>query len=203
MSKISKYIFIGLVGILGLIVIIGITFIVMITIAFGTFDKDYSVTELEEEYIENKAEIDDLIQYYYKIKPSDKMVDIEFKNDKVLERITITSLNDNQLTYQNWDINVSDVTKSKLKFELNWSEDEIKTLKEKLDKANCISIKDGEPVKLGFKRSGLGMYSFNVFQKSYTDRNGFDDGCQYILINNNLALEYGGGAIGMQCFPKK
>ncbi|UHO37758.1 hypothetical protein H5J24_19330 [Chryseobacterium capnotolerans] len=165
MSKISKYIFIGLVGILGLIVIIGITFIVMITIAFGTFDKDYSVTELEEEYIENKAEIDDLIQYYYKIKPSDKMVDIEFKNDKVLERITITSLNDNQLTYQNWDINVSDVTKSKLKFELNWSEDEIKTLKEKLDKANCISIKDGEPVKLGFKRSGLGMYSFNVFQK--------------------------------------
>ncbi|MBP2618769.1 hypothetical protein [Chryseobacterium jejuense] len=86
---------------------------------------------------------------------------------------------------------------------MNWTEDEIKILKEKLDNANCISIKDGEPVKIGFKRSGLGMYSFNVFQKRDTDRSIFNDGCQYILRNHNLALEYGGGAIGQQCFPNK
>ncbi|MCS4305333.1 hypothetical protein [Chryseobacterium sp. BIGb0232] len=201
MSKTFNYIFIGLAG--GVILFI-ISCIVFIGIVFSDFGgKGYSVTELEEEYLENKAEINDLIQYYYKIKPSDKVVDIEFKNDKVLERITITHLSKSKQTYQNWNINITDLTVSKLKAELNWTDDEIKILKEKLDNANCISIKDGEPVKIGFKRSGLGMYSFNVFQNRDTDRNMFNDGCQYILRNHNLALEYGGGAIGPQCFPNK
>ncbi|BAP29804.1 uncharacterized protein CHSO_0767 [Chryseobacterium sp. StRB126] len=203
MSKSLKYILIGLSTVLGLFIVGGFIFKLIILAAFGGFDKDYSVTELEEEYLENKTEIKDLIQYYYTIKPSDKVVDIEFKNDKVLERIIITPLSNSMQTYQNWDINVVDLTRSKLKSELNWTEDEIKILKEKLDNANCISIKDGEPVKIGFKRSGLGMYSFNVFQKRDTDRSMFNDGCQYILRNHNLALEYGGGAIGQQCFPNK
>lgn len=203
MSKTLKYIFIGLAGVLGLLILGGIVFILMIFAAFGGFDKNYSVAELEGEYLENKAEINDLIQYYYTIKPSDKVVDIEFKNDKVLERITITSLSNSKQAYQNWDINVAELTRSKLKSELNWTKDEIEMLKEKLDNANCISIKDGEPVKIGFKRSGLGMYFFNVFQKRDTDRNMFNDGCQYILCNRNLAFEYGGGAIGQQCFPNK
>lgn len=201
MSKAFQYISIALGVSVILFIVSSIIFIGIVFSDFG--DRDYSVTELEEEYLENKTEIDDLIQYYYKIKPPDKVVDIEFKNDKILERITITPLDNSKQSYQNWDISVTDLFKPELKSELNWSEEEIKTLKEKLDNADCISIKDGEPIKIGFKRSGLGMYSFNVFQKSNTDRNRFNDGCQYILRRNNLALEYGGGAIGVQCFPKK
>jgi hypothetical protein len=50
----------------------------MIFAAFGGFDKTI-LCRTRREYLENKAEINDLIQYYYTIKPSDKVVDIEFK----------------------------------------------------------------------------------------------------------------------------
>ena len=39
--------------------------------------------------------------------------------------------------------------------------------------------------------------------KPETDRSVFNDSCQYILVDKSLALEYGGGAIGPQCFPRK
>lgn len=86
---------------------------------------------------------------------------------------------------------------------MKWSEDEVTELKIKLDKANCISVEDGEPIKIGFKRSGLGMYSFNIFQDIQTDRSEYSGKCEYIMIDRNLMLEYGGGAIGPQCFPKE
>jgi hypothetical protein len=31
----------------------------------------------------------------------------------------------------------------------------------------------------------------------------YNDGCTYILVDNRLVLEYGGGAIGPQCFYNK
>ncbi|MBB4808219.1 hypothetical protein HNP38_003560 [Chryseobacterium defluvii] len=203
MSSISKNIFIGF-AIAGGVFIVGcIIFALMIFSAFGGFDKSYSIDELKEEYLVNEKEIDKLIQYYYSIKPTGKIVEIEFKDDTVLERLRIAPDDATGKIYQQWDVNVENLTKPELKKDLGWSKEEIKMLKEKLDQADCISIEDGEPVKVGFKRSGLGMLSFNVFQKKETDRSDFNDGCQYILVNNKLALEYGGGAVGPQCFPHK
>ncbi len=86
---------------------------------------------------------------------------------------------------------------------LKWNVKEVTELKKRLDKANCISVEDGEPIKIGFKRSGLGMYSFNVFQDIQTNRSEYNNKCEYILISRKLMLEYGGGAIGPQCFPKE
>jgi len=50
----------------------------------------------------------------------------------------------------------------------------------------------------------MGMYSYNVFDKTIADslKNHYNDSCTYILYNDKLVLEYGGGAIGSQCFPK-
>jgi hypothetical protein len=81
----------------------------------------------------------------------------------------------------------------------------LKTLKEKLDKANCIQIESGEPAKIGFQRSGMGMYSFNVFDNPIPDslRNNYNDSCTYIMATDRLVLEYGGGAVGSQCFYNK
>ena len=88
---------------------------------------------------------------------------------------------------------------------IGWNRTTLITLKEKLDDANCIQIESGEPTKIGFKRSGMGMYSFNVFDKPITDsvRNLFGDTCNYIIVSDKLILEYGGGAIGPQCFYNK
>jgi hypothetical protein len=87
---------------------------------------------------------------------------------------------------------------------IGWNRTTLKNLKEKLDNANCIQIESGEPTKIGFKRSGMGMYSFNVFEKPITDsqKTLYRDTCSYIIASDRLILEYGGGAIGPQCFYK-
>lgn len=48
----------------------------------------------------------------------------------------------------------------------------------------------------------MGMYSFIVFDKPMNDslKAQYNDGCTFICVNNRLALEYAGGAIGGQCF---
>ena len=76
-------------------------------------------------------------------------------------------------------------------------------MKDKLDKAECIQIESGEPAKIGFKRSGLGMYFYNVFDQGVPDSliTHYNDKCNYIFINKMLVLEYAGGAVGGQCFP--
>ena len=203
MNKYLKYFLIGSSIILGLFVIGFIIFNLMIASAFGAFDKTYSVTELKEEYFSKEKEIQDVINYYDFIKPKDYTVDIEFTDEKLLSRLTIYKKDSSKVVYQKWDVPIGEMQSQELTTYLEWSGNEVKTLKEKLDKANCISVEDGEPIKIGFKRSGMGMFSFVIFRNKGTDIQNFNNGCDYIMVNRNLALQYGGGAIGTQCFPNK
>ena len=200
MSKTLKYILIGLGIILGLFSVGFVIINIMIASAFGAFDKDYSVSDLKEEYNSKEKEIDDLILYFNQIKPKDKIVSIEFKDDKTLSRLQIDFKDSTKAIFQQWDIPVNNLLNPKLVKDLDWNDEKIKLLKKKLDKADCISIEDGEPIKIGFKRIGMGMYSFNIFQDKATDIYNYNNSCQYILVSKKLALEYGGGAIGTQCF---
>jgi hypothetical protein len=87
---------------------------------------------------------------------------------------------------------------------IGWTQQTLKELKQKLDKANCIQIESGEPTKIGWQRSVMGMYFYNVFDKPIQDslKSRYNDSCTYILYNDKLVLEYGGGAVGSQCFPR-
>lgn len=203
MNKVLKYFIIVLCAIGSLFLVGLVTMIVMVGYAFGSFDKSYSVSDLKEEYYLKEPEIADLIKYYNTIKPENYSVDIEFKNDEMLNRLTITTKDPSEIIYQNWDVSSSVLQTKEIRNLLGWEDREVRVLKKKLDKANCISVEDGEPLKIGFKRSGMGMFSFNIFQKANTNREEYNDGCEYILINKYLALQYGGGAIGNQCFPDK
>lgn len=203
MNKVLKYFIIILCAIGGLFLVGFVVMMVMVGYAFGSFDKSYSVSELKEEYYLREDEIEDLIKYYNAIKPKNYSVDIEFKNDEMLNRLTITTKDSSKIIYQNWDVSSGVLQTKKIRDLVGWEEKKVTILKNKLDKANCISVEEGEPLKIGFKRSGMGMFSFNVFQKADTNRDEYNDGCEYILVNKNLALQYGGGAIGNQCFPDK
>lgn len=202
MNKFLKYLVIICSVAAGLFIVCLVVMSIMISAAFGSFDKSYSVSELKEEYYSNKKEIQELIIYYNTIKPQNYIVEIEFKNNQLLTRLTILERNSSNVVYQKWDVHVDEIQSHELTKYLGWNTDDVKNLKEKLDKANCISLEEGEPMKIGFKRSGLGMFSFNIFQDKTTDRNDYNDGCKYILIDRYLCLEYGGGAVGNQCFPK-
>ena len=72
-----------------------------------------------------------------------------------------------------------------------------------MDKANCTSIASGDPCQIGFQRSGLGKYYYNLFNKPIPDnlKKKYNDSCTYILFKDTVVLEWAGGAIGNQCFP--
>jgi hypothetical protein len=174
---------------------------------FGAFDKTYSPTDLVENYNERKAEIQDLKRFFGKMVPNDTFVEIEFANNDQLFRFGIASLNssgkpDYETMILEWDLKVNSEKMDSLIKPLGWTQQTLKTLKEKLDRADCIQIESGEPTKIGFKRSGMGMYFFNVFDSPMADSliNHYNDSCTYLYIDKNLVLEYGGGAVGTQCF---
>lgn len=177
--------------------------------AFGSFDKDYSVSELKENFEKNKTAIYELKQYFNKIVPNNRFVEIEFEDDNTLVRFGIKALdstagNPNGPMFLEWDLKTNTAKMDSLIQPMGWTRETLKELKEKLDNADCIQIESGEPTKIGFKRSGMGMYSFNVFSQKIPDSliEHYNDSCRYILVNRKLVLEYGGGAIGSQCFYK-
>lgn len=182
---------------IGLVIFGG--YIVMIIAAFGGFDKDYSVTELKENFEAKKAEIYEVKNYVNKIISPNKLVHIEFDDNNTLG-IFHVKVDDN--FESNWDVKIKSGKADTLLQKLGWTTETLKTLKDKLDKSNCIGVTSGEPCNISFQRSGMGMYSFNIFDKPIPDslKTSYNDSCTYIMVNDKLVLEYGGGAIGSQCF---
>lgn len=202
-----KKILIGISIVIGIGILAFIGWTLMIVSAFGGFDKDYSVTDLKENFENSKTEIYELKRYFNEIVPKNRFVEIEFEDDNTLGRFGIKALdstagNPNGPMFLEWDLKTNTAKMDSLIEPMGWTRETLKTLKEKLDKADCIQIESGEPTKIGFKRSGMGMYSFNVFNQPIPDNliEQYNDSCTYILVNRKLALEYGGGAIGSQCF---
>ena len=200
----------GVLILCGIGVVIFIGYVVTFISAFGGLDKDYSVTELKENFEKNKTEIYILKKYFNEIVPKNRFVEIEFDNDNTLTRFGIKPLDNaagdpNGPMFLEWDLKINTERMDSIIKPMGWTRETLKTLKEKLDKANCIQIENGEPTKIGFQRSGMGMYSFNVFDNTIPDRlrNNYNDSCTYIMANDRLVLEYGGGAVGSQCFYNK
>lgn len=205
-----KKIFIGFLILCGIGLVIFIGYILMIASALGGFDKDYSVSDLKENFEAKKTEIYELKKYYNDIVPQNRFVEIEFENDNTLTRFGIKALDStagdpNGPMFLEWDLKTNTQRMDSIIKPLGWTRETLKQLKVKLDKANCIQIESGEPTKIGFQRSGMGMYSFNVFDSQIPDslQANYNDSCTYILANDRLVLEYRGGAIGSQCFYNK
>ena len=174
--------------------------IVTIMYAFGGFDNDYSVTELKENFEAKKTEIYEVKKYVNQSISPNKLVHIEFDDNNTLG-IFHVKVDDN--FESNWNVKIKSGKADTLLRKLGWTTETLKTLKDKLDKANCIGVTSGEPCNISFQRSGMGMYSFNLFGKPIPDslKTSYNDSCTYIMVNDRLVLEYGGGAIGSQCFP--
>ena len=134
-KKIFKWILV-LLGI-GLLIFIG--YILMIVSAFGGFDKDYSVSELKENFNANKKEIYELKRYFNKIVPKNRFVEIEFEDDNTLFRFGIDPLdstagNPNGPMFLEWDLKINNLQMEKIIKPLGWTSETLKVLKYKLDK---------------------------------------------------------------------
>lgn len=196
MNQILKWILITL-GI-GLSAYIGFWAFAIISYS-GTFETNYSKKDLVDNYDLKSKEIIELKNYVDSFVPAHMTVDIEFDGNRTLS-IFHVAVNGNYDS--NWDQAVNSTKTDTLLHILGWTNETLSTLKKKLDQANCISVASGEPCTIGFRRSGMGMYFYKVFNQSLTDslKNEYNDGCTYIYYKDNIVLEYGGGAIGPQCF---
>jgi len=205
-----KKIIIGVLITIVLAVIGVFVYLVIMFNSMGFSGKNYTPDDLVANFNTKRSEIYDLKTYFNKIMPKYKIVEIEFKNDDEISRLVITPVDagkgsDLTVQFQEWNLPVRSKKIDSVLTVLGWTNSTLAILKQKLDNANCISIDNGEPVRIGFKRSGLGMYFFDVFDKSIPPnlKTRYNDSCTYIYANEKLVLEYGGGAVGSQCFFKK
>ena len=174
----------------------------------GAFDTFHTKQELIDNYNKRQTQILELKSYFNSIVPKDKQVEIEFEGDDKLFRFGVSPIDTatGNIIYPiflEWDLKTSSDKVDSVIKTIGWTQQTLKELKQKLDKANCIQIESGEPTKIGWQRSGMGMYSYDVFSKPIADslKTHYNDSCTYILYNDKLVLEYGGGAVGPQCFP--
>ncbi len=188
---------------LGISALVIVGFFVYLNIIFdnlftGPF---YDKSDLIENYEERTEAIIDVKNYFKSILPDSARVDIEFENDNKLGIFHVRTDNNDQ---NNWNLRIKSHRVDSLLSELKWTTKQLETLKEKLDNANCISISGRNPVVIGWQRSGLGKFSYDIFDNNLkaSQLEQYNNGCTYIYYKDNIVLEYGGGAIGSQCFAE-
>lgn len=168
--------------------------------------------ELVENYENNSKEINNLKMEYSKLVPASLIVSIEFNplNEIVStpESIDLKIYRKNPngrstLVNQEWNLDKESDKIAEMLLIIGWNQKTLNEIKDLLDSANCVSIENGKLTTIGFARSGMGKYSYKVFDKDLTENEieEFNDGCTYIYYRDNIVLEYGGGAVGSQCFP--
>lgn len=164
--------------------------------------KVYTKKDLIDNYQLRSKQIKQVKEYINNVVPPGQTVDIEFDG---VNKLSIFHLIENGKQDSNWDLDVSSPKTDTLLEKLGWTKQNLKILKEKLDAADCISVRNGEPCNIGFQRSCMGMYFYNLFDNAIADslKPSYNDSCTYILYTEQVVLEYGGGAIGPQCFEKE
>jgi len=160
----------------------------------------------------NYANISRLKSEYSKLVPSNTAVSIEFNpantifNIKESIDLKITTIENKETKVsQEWNLEFKSPRLEEMLKSINWNETTLRVIKKLLNGANCVSVENGETFEIGFARSGLGKYSYLVFNNdlSADQIQHHNDGCNFIFYKKNIVLEYDGGAAGPQCFPDK
>jgi len=180
-----------------------------------------SKKELIQNFENKKSEIEKLKNEYTQLTPKDYNVEIEFKpRSEILtieEEITIKIYNSKiggdklpkrnglQVESNNWNLKPNSNELANVLKYLNWTNETLLNIKNLLKDADCISIENGINTKIGFARGGMGLYSYLIFNNNLSLKQigEYNNGCEYIFYKENIVLQFGGGAIGPQCFEKE
>lgn len=153
-------------------------------------------------------QIIELSEYYKSIVPNNKFVEIEFDDDNTLFRFGVYSIDTGTKElilpgFLNWDLKINSNKVDSVIKTIGWNLQTLKTIKQKLDSANCISVESGTPCKIGFQRRDLGKYYYLVFHKPMSDslKTFYKTYCAYSPYNDKVVFEWGAGAIGSGCYP--
>ena len=215
---------------IGLVLLPFLSYLLLV-VSFSKFfpNESSSKQELIDNFIMKEKEILELKSYFNSIVPDEYSVYIEFKGSEEIDLWVFETSIENFYRkkvplFQQWNINPYNYKEKTpitydstqyyvprteslvlVKQKLKWTDNTFKEIKKVMDNANCISISSGDPAEIGYARSGMGKYSYAIFDKSIPDslKINYNDSCTYILYNDKVALVYGGGVLGPQCFPDK
>lgn len=167
---------------------------------------------LEKNIDSNYTNIAKLKAEFVKLTPKNCKIRIEFEpanpNFGVNESIDLMiekKENDESKVFQDWQLQYNSKKLNQMLKLIHWDNRILERIKLLLNKANCISIENGPTTEIGFARSGLGEYSYLLFDNNLSQEEAkhHNDGCGQIFYKQNIVLEYGGGAAGPQCFPDR
>ncbi len=111
---------------------------------------------------------------YSKLVPKGYIVSIEFNpenkivNTKESIDLKIEKLGSTGPVDQDWNLEYNSDKLNQMTKPLNWTNETLKIIKKLLVDANCVSIENGETTIIGFARSGMGKYSFVLFDNDLT-----------------------------------
>ncbi|HCO67909.1 MAG TPA: hypothetical protein DIT04_09190 [Dysgonomonas sp.] len=170
-----------------------------------------SKKELIDNLERNRNSIIELQKAYEKLIPKDFIVFLELKtSDKIaglVEGIDFQVFRKNangedDMVDGDWGLQYGSDELDRLLALVDWDRMTLLAVKNLLQTANCISIKNGDITEVGFARSGLGMYYYLLFPRklSKSQMNDYNDGCEYLYYKDNVVLKYIGGMAGPQCF---
>ena len=199
-----------------------ILFISLLTILFISCGNSKRKSDLIANYEKRSSEIKEVMNYFEGIVPENFNVQIRYESSDEINLEVYERLNDtmkNELLFRKWNIDIDDYIEESqsdyykkyngktnsfelTKNKLNWTNETIEKLYEKLESANCIGISNWEPIEIEYGYNGLGVYSYKIFKEKLNEEQieKYNDGCNNIFHKDNIVLSYGGGAIGMQCF---
>lgn len=186
---------------------------------------DKSVQDLIRNFESNKEEILALKEFYSQLVPEGFIVRVRFdsKNEIDLFVHEPTEVEGKrELLFQQWnmnfrnykpeierseyDIKYNGKTNSldKVKEELNWTNETFEMLYKKLKAVSCIGISNRSPIEIEYGFSGMGVYSYLVFDEDLTNKKQaeYSDGCTMKFYKDNIVLVYGSGAVGSLCTPE-
>lgn len=158
----------------------------------------------------NYEKINALKTQYARLVPANYTVSIEFNpENKIVSTketidLKIILLKDKETTVtQEWNLEYNSKKLNSMLTMLKWTNETLSIIKKLLTDAHCVSIENGQITTIGFARSGMGKYSYLLFDNNLTvaQVKPYNNGCSDIYYKNNIVLEYAGGAVGPQCFP--
>lgn len=189
------------------------------------YDSNYTKDSLINNYNKREVQFSELKNNYSKLVPKNYVVQIAFYNSKISipkKAISITIykikdgyLNNNlledgsnlELISTNNTLQYDSAELTKILKALNWTEKDLQKIEKDLENANSFSIRNGNPTLIQYKRSGMAMLSYKIFDKNLTKQEIIEnnDGCNSIYLYENIVLvsDTGkNGPKGVLCFPK-
>ncbi len=165
-----------------------------------------SVPLMAEHYEKNANDMEELIKYIDKSLDDSTSIHLEFEFGKA-SIFHVASKGDSLMSCH-WDD--AEIKKDSLMRVVGLTHEEYENIHHRLNSIGCIGIEmskshlnDGTIIN--FRRIEMGMYSFILYNRpmNQEERDRFMNDAQYIPYSDKVVFLYGGGAFGMQVFPKE